>query len=129
MFLILQRARYKLLCYYLVTFLLSNLWKFLDAIIYCTSPRFSLVQVSGENGGSPFIRRKSIRVILNELKFSILQSAGCSAIILMLQPAVVAMFSIMQRARHKLPCYYPVTFSLSNLWKFLDAIMYYTSEL
>lgn len=60
-FLILQRARYKLLCYYLVTFLLSNLWKFLDTIIYCTSLRFSLVQVSGENGGSPFIRRKIIR--------------------------------------------------------------------
>ena len=67
--------------------------------------------------------------ILNELKCSILQSAGCTAIILMLQPAVVAMFSIMQRARHKLLRYYLVTFSLSNLWKFLDAIMYSTSEL
>lgn len=68
MFLILQRARYKLLCYYLVTFLLGNLWKFLDAIIYCTSLRFSSVQVSRENGGSPFIRRKIIRVNLKWAK-------------------------------------------------------------
>lgn len=77
----------------------------------------------------PLSGGKLLGVILNELKCSILQSAGCTAIILMLQPAMVEMFSIMQRARHKLLCFYLVTFSLSNLWKFLDATMYSTSEL
>ena len=33
----------------------------MDAIIYCTSLRFSSVQVSGENGGNLFIRKKIIR--------------------------------------------------------------------
>ena len=36
--------------------------------MYCTSLRFSLVQVSGENGGSPFIRRKIIRGNLKRAK-------------------------------------------------------------
>lgn len=82
----------------------------MDAIIYCTSLRFSSVQVSGENGGNLFIRKKIIRGNLKRATMlNLLQSAGCTAIILMLQPAGGNVFNNATGSPQTalfLPCYF-----------------------